>query len=1051
MKFTDIFIKRPVMGVALSIVLVVLGLFGLSKMNIKEYPSVVSAQIRVSVSSTGNSAESIQNYITQPLESALAQVEDIDYMSSTSKQGSSSITLTLVAGANVDTAFNNVVAAVNAAKKSLPSSADDPVVTKDSGRPVNPLYLAFTSSELSQPQLVDYIERNITGVFYTVNGVASADVQAPGLSIKITLDPEKISKYNLSPSIVSQVISKNNLQISAGSLKSSYQILTNNVDGTVKNLEEVSNLVVAHQGNELVRLKDIAEISLDSVNASVVSQYNGKEGVVVTFTLTPSANPLTVVEELIEKYESNVVPALPNYIKSDIVYDGTQAVRSAISKISNTIIEAAIIVMVVMFLFLGSIRSLLVPLIAIPISLIANFALLAVLGYSLNMITLLAIILAIGLVVDDAIVVLENIHRHLRMGDTPFRATIKATREIAAPVIVMTFTLAVVFLPIALSSGATGPIYKEFAVTLAGAVIISGIVSLTLSPLLCHALYRNYDHSKVGKLELKVENTLDRITRGYSISLRGFLQRPKMTIALLGAVLFTIVTIPGNLSSELTPSEDRGMLFVLGRTPSNSTLDYGLLIQNEINEKLEKIPEIKARLSIVTDGEIMNIAALTEERDRTQAQVQNSMSGLFKGKPGIEVNAISFPEISVPGSGFANFSLAVQANEPYDKIVEHANQFLQKALDDGIIIRGNSNVKYNNSKLSIKIDREKAAALNVGIDSVASSLSSYLSGGVSARISLDNRVYQVITQLPSEEKNSTLALQNYYVTSSTGVNIPLSELITYEITSQPSGLPRINQLNAVQVSGISTKSQGEMLEWINNNFYEHFPNNYSFMLTGELRSYVTEGNSNNVIFGLSFIMIFLVLAMQFNSWRDGIVIMITVPLAISGCLVVLYLANLAGIPGATMNLYTKIGIMTLVGLISKHGILMCEVAREKQIFEGLNRKDAIISAARLRFRPILMTTLAMVAGLIPLLIGSGTGANARFAISLVIVSGLSVGTLFTLFVLPMVYSYIGKVHKPLPIFIEDEELARLNGGILEKVNDLPGVDDSFETQETSLK
>lgn len=1045
MKFTDIFIKRPVMGVALSIVLVVLGLFGLSKMNVKEYPSVVSAQISVSVNSTGTSAESIQNYITQPLESALAQVEDIDYMSSTSRQGGSTITLSLVPGANVDTAFNNVVAAVNAAKKSLPSTADDPIVSKDSGHPINPLYIAFTSEDLSLAQLVDYIDRNITGIFYTVNGVADAEIMAPGLTIIITLDPEKIAKYNLSPAIVSQVISKNNLQISAGSLKSSYQILTNNVDGTVKSLQEVRDLVVTHHGDELVRLGDIAQVTLDAIKGTVASQFNGRDGVVLSFALTPSANPLSVVEQLIEKYNANVKPVLPNYIKSEVVYDGTQAVRASIYKIANTIFEAAIIVMVVMFLFLGSVRSLIVPLIAIPISLIANFALLSILGYSLNMITLLAIILAIGLVVDDAIVVLENIHRHLRMGDTPFRATIKATREIAAPVIVMTFTLAVVFLPIGLSSGATGPIYKEFAVTLAGAVIISGIVSLTLSPLLCHALYRNYDHSKVGKVELKVEQTLDRITRTYSISLKGFLQRPKMTVALLCSVAFTIVTIPGNLTSELTPSEDRGLLFMFARAPSNSTLEYGQLIQKHIDSKLETIPEVDNRLSIVLDGQILNIGALKDERERTQSEIQNDVNALFKDKPGVEVNAISFPEIQVPGSGFANFSLAIQANDDYSKIIGAAEKFVQKAIDDGIVLFGFQDVKFNNSKLNIKIDREKAAALNVGIDSIASSLASYLSGGISARISLDNRVYTVITQLPTEEKNSTLALQNYYVTSSTGVNIPLSELITYEVTSQPSGLPRINQLNAVQVMGISLKSQSDMLAWIEDNFYEFFPSSYSYMLTGELRSYVTEGNANNVIFILSFVMIFLVLAMQFNSWRDGIVIMITVPLAISGCLVVLYITNLLQIPGATMNLYTKIGIMTLVGLITKHGILMCEVAREKQIFEGLSRREAIIAAARLRFRPILMTTLAMVAGLVPLLLGSGTGANARFAISLVIVSGLTVGTLFTLFVLPMVYSYIGKVHKPLPVFIEDEELARLNGGKLEKVNELPGVDDEEET------
>lgn len=1018
MKFTDIFIKRPVMGVALSILLVVLGVFGLSKMSTRQYPELISASVNVTVNSTGTSASSIQNFITGPLEQELAKVDDVDYMTSNSKLGTSTVSLFLVPGSNIDAAFNNVIAAVNTAKKNLPSNIDDPIVVKDSGLAVNPLYISFTSEQLTAAQLVDYLQRNVQSVFYTANGVASVEFMAPGLNLVITLDPEKISKYNLSPSIVGQVISQNNLQIAAGKLESTYKVLVNNVDGTVKSIEELKNLVVKQSNGEILKLGDIATVELKSIDGVVTSKVGGKNAVVLSFTLTPKANPISVVKELLDIYYKNVEPNIPNYIKSEVVYDGTIAVNNAIHSVIQTVFEAALIVMVVMLLFLGSLKALIVPIIAIPISIIANFIILYALGYSLNMITLLATILAIGLVVDDAIVVLENIYRHIQQGEKPFRAAIIATREIAAPVIVMTFTLAVVFLPIALTSGATGPIYKEFAITLAGSVIISGIVSLTLSPMLVNKLYNNYSPEKVSKFEHKVEGTISNINYRYYKGLKGFLKHPILATLLLLSVGFVVLTVPRQITSELTPVEDKGLFLTVASTPPNSTLKYSQLLEEEISKKLDTIPEIQTRLSVTTPTSVLNIAPLKDNRERSQQQIVQDSLKLFKDTPGLSARSINIPEITVPGSGFANFSFAVQSNDSYQNLIKYSEKMLQALKDQGVLLFGMTDVSYNQSKLNIEINRDKASELGVPIASIAKSLASYLSGGIAARVSIEDQVYNVITLLPGEEKNTTNALYHYYVTNANGTNIPLSELVTYKIESQPSSFPRLNQLNSVSISGVSLKSQSDNVKWIENNFYKYFPENYSYSLTGDLRTYVNEGSQTTVIFALAFIMIFLVLAIQFNSWRDGLVIMVTVPLALSGSFIALYICNMLRIPGATNNLYTTIGIMTLVGLITKHGILMCEVAKELQIKQGVDRKEAITRAAKLRFRPILMTTLAMVAGLLPLLFSEGSGASSRFSISLVIVSGLTVGTLFTLFILPFVYSYIGTKHKPIQEFDE---------------------------------
>ena len=673
-------------------------------------------------------------------------------------------------------------------------------------------------------------------------------------------------------------------------------------------------------------------------------------------------------------------------------------------------------------MFIGSFRAILIPILAIPISLIGVLMLLQSFNFSINLMTLLALILAIGLVVDDAIVVLENIDRHIKAGETPFRAAIIGTREIAVPVISMTIALIAVYSPMALMGGITGTLFKEFALTLAGAVFISGVVALTLSPMMSSKLLKS--NAKPTWMEERVEHTLGKVNRVYEYMLDLVMLNRKSMLAFAVVIFSTLPFLFNSLSSELTPNEDKGAFIAIGNAPSSVNVDY---IQNAMQPYMKNVmetPEVSFGMSIAgapTSNSSLNIITLKDwkERSRKQSAIMNEINEKAKSIPEVSVSAFNIPEIDTGEQG-APVSIVLKTAQDYKSLANTAEKFLSAMKASGKFIYTNLDLTYDTAQMTISVDKEKAGTYGITMQQISNTLGSFLSGATVTRVDVDGRAYKVISQVKRDDRLSPESFQNYYLTASNGQSVPLSSVISMKLETQPTSLPRFSQLNSAEISAVPMPgtSSGDAIAWLQQHATDNLPQGYTFDFKSEARQLVQEGNALAVTFALAVIIIFLVLAIQFESIRDPMVIMISVPLAVSGALVSLNILSFFSIAGTTLNIYSQVGLITLVGLITKHGILMCEVAKEEQLNHGKTRIEAITHAAKVRLRPILMTTAAMVAGLIPLLYATGAGAVSRFSIGIVIVAGLSIGTIFTLFVLPVVYSYVATEHKPLPVLMK---------------------------------
>lgn len=732
---------------------------------------------------------------------------------------------------------------------------------------------------------------------------------------------------------------------------------------------------------------------------------------------------MTVAEKIRPLYES-IKTQLPDSMESDILYDRTIAINSSIHEVIKTIGEATLIVLVVILMFIGSFRAILIPILAIPISLIGVLMLLQSFNFSINLMTLLALILAIGLVVDDAIVVLENIDRHIKAGETPFRAAIIGTREIAVPVISMTIALIAVYSPMALMGGITGTLFKEFALTLAGAVFISGVVALTLSPMMSSKLLKS--NAKPTWMEERVEHTLGKVNRVYEYMLDLVMLNRKSMLAFAVVIFSTLPFLFNSLSSELTPNEDKGAFIAIGNAPSSVNVDY---IQNAMQPYMKNVmetPEVSFGMSIAgapTSNSSLNIITLKDwkERSRKQSAIMNEINEKAKSIPEVSVSAFNIPEIDTGEQG-APVSIVLKTAQDYKSLANTAEKFLSAMKASGKFIYTNLDLSYDTAQMTISVDKEKAGTYGITMQQISNTLGSFLSGATVTRVDVDGRAYKVISQVKRDDRLSPESFQNYYLTASNGQSVPLSSVISMKLETQPTSLPRFSQLNSAEISVVPMPgiSSGDAIAWLQQQANDNLPQGYTYDFKSEARQLVQEGNALAVTFALAVIIIFLVLAIQFESIRDPMVIMISVPLAVSGALVSLNILSFFSIAGTTLNIYSQVGLITLVGLITKHGILMCEVAKEEQLNYGKTRIEAITHAAKVRLRPILMTTAAMVAGLIPLLYATGAGAVSRFSIGIVIVAGLSIGTIFTLFVLPVVYSYVATEHKPLPVFDENK-------------------------------
>lgn len=656
--------------------------------------------------------------------------------------------------------------------------------------------------------------------------------------------------------------------------------------------------------------------------------------------------------------------------------------------------------------------------------------LLQVFDFSINLMTLLALILAIGLVVDDAIVVLENVDRHIKQGETPFRAAIIGTREIAVPVISMTLALMAVYSPMALMGGITGSLFKEFALTLAGAVFISGIIALTLSPMMSSKLLKS--NEKPSKLEQLIEHTLAKVNHRYEAVLDLMLENRKAVIAFAVGIFITLPLLFSFLSSELTPTEDKGAFMAMGNAPANVNVDYVQDAMKQYEKILLDTPEVHYSQVIAgapSTNQAITIVTLDDwsERNRSQSEIMTSLNAQAAHIPEVSVTGFAFPEINTGEQG-PSVGFVISTANSYANLAEIANDFLAAIRESGLFVYNNLDLQFNTAQMKVSIDKEMAGTYGITMQQISSTLGSYLSGATIERVNIDGRSYEIISQVKRDERLSPENFKNYYVTASNGESIPLSSLLTVSLETQPLSLAKFNQLNSAEIGLVPSPgtSIGDAVTWLEQTAAEKLPQGYNYDFKGEARQLIQEGNTLVYTFILAVIIIFLVLAIQFESWRDPMVIMISVPLAISGALLALNIFSLLGVAGTTLNIYSEVGLITLIGLITKHGILMCEVAKEEQLLHGKSRFDAIVQAAKLRLRPILMTTAAMIAGLIPLLFASGAGAVARFSIGIVIVAGLAIGTLFTLFVLPVIYTFIASEHKPLPEF--DENIKPLTNG-----------------------
>ncbi|BAN50424.1 multidrug efflux RND transporter permease subunit [Metapseudomonas resinovorans] len=1004
MAFTDPFIRRPVLATVVSLLIVLLGFQAFSKLVIRQYPQMENALITVTTAYPGANAETIQGYITQPLQQSLASAEGIDYMTSSSQQNMSVIQIYARIGANSDRLFTELLAKANEVKNQLPQDAEDPVLSKEAADASALMYISFYSDELSNPQITDYLSRVIQPKLATLPGMAEAEILGNQVfAMRLWLDPVRMAAYGITANDINDAVRKYNFLSAAGEVKGQYVVTSINASTDLKSPEAFGAIPVKTVGDSRVLLRDVARVEMGAENYDSISSFDGIPSVYIGIKGTPSANPLDVIKH-VRAIMPELEEQLPPNLKVSIAYDATRFIQASIDEVVKTLIEAVLIVIVVVFLFLGAFRSVLIPVITIPLSMIGVLFFMQLMGYSINLLTLLAMVLAIGLVVDDAIVVVENIHRHIEEGKTPFDASIEGAREIAVPVISMTITLAAVYAPIGFLEGLTGALFREFALTLAGAVIISGIVALTLSPMMCSKLLRHEENP--SGLAHKLDMIFDRLKRRYQRALHGTLNTRPVVVVFALIVLLLIPVLLKFTKSELAPDEDQGIVFIMAKAPQPTNLDY----LNAYTEKFVKIfkefPEYYSSFQINGfDGVQSGIGGFLlkpwDERERTQMELLHEVQGKLNEIPGLQIFGFNLPSLPGTGEGLP-FQFVINTPNDYESLLQVTERIKARAMESGKFAFLNVDLAFDKPEVVVDIDRAKAAQMGVSMEDLGSTLAILLGEGEINRFTIDGRSYKVIAQVERAYRDNPGWLSNYYVKSESGAMVPLSTLISVHDSARPTRLKQFQQLNSAIIEGFPLVSMGDAIETVAQIAREEAPRGYGFDYAGASRQYVQEGSALYVTFALALAIIFLVLAAQFESFRDPLVILVTVPLSICGALIPLFLG------WSSMNIYTQVGLVTLIGLISKHGILIVEFANQLRRDKGLSPREAVEEAAAIRLRPVLMTTAAMVFGMVPLILATGAGAVSRFDIGLVIATGMSIGTLFTLFVLPCVYTLLAK-------------------------------------------
>jgi multidrug efflux pump len=1008
MKITDLFVRRPVLATVVNVAILIAGLWSVRSLSVRQFPRSDIAVIRVTTAYIGASPDLVRGFITTPLERVIASADGIDFLESSSAQGLSTITAHLKLNFDTNAALTQIQAKVAQVRNQLPPEAEAPVIELESQDTQFPAaWLGFASSDLDQNQITDYLVRVVQPKLSAISGVQRAQIFGDRtFAMRVWLKPEKMAALGISPSQVRDALASNNYLSALGQTKGSMTAVNLVANTDLQTVEEFRQLVVKQDGGNVVRLGEIADVVLGAETYDQHITFNGETAVFIGVWVLPTANTLDVMKR-VQAAMPDIKAQLPAGMKAGVPYDSSEYIQSAIDEVLKTLTETLLIVILVIFLFLGSPRAVIIPVIAIPISLIGAIFLMLAFGFTINLLTLLAIVLSVGLVVDDAIVVVENIERHLHMGKPPFSAALDAARELVKPIIAMTITLATVYTPIAIQGGLTGSLFREFAFTLAGAIIVSGVVALTLSPMMGSKLLRERDADAgyAGWINRRFDGLRDR----YSRALANTLKYRPVVITLWAIVILLIFPFYMFSQKELAPPEDQGFVFSIIQAPANATIEQTRLFAKSLDDIYASFPETDSRFQVIfpTFGFGGIVMKPWDEREKSAADLQMAASQKSAAIAGIRPITLVPP--SLPGSEGFPVDIAIVSSAEPERLVEFANQLVQKAFASGRFMFADTDLKFDQPQATVVFNRDKLRSIGVDMAQAGRDLSTLVGGNFVNRFSIQGRSYKVIPQAKRSERLTPDQLKDMYITGPNGKLIPLSTVATVQTSTGPRDLKRFQQLNAVRVQGaippgVSLDSALKVLE---DEARKILPRGYTIDYSGESRQLRKEGSRFLATFLLSAILIYLVLAAQFESFRDPFIILAgSVPLAISGSLMFSFLGL------TSINIYSQVGLITLVGLIARNGILIVEFANHLQE-QGRDKINAVIEAAATRLRPILMTTAATVFGHLPLVFASGPGAGARNSIGIMLVTGMIIGTCFTLFVVPAIYVLVARTHRAI--------------------------------------
>lgn len=1007
MKLTDAFVHRPVLASVISLLILLLGIRSLLALELREYPKTEQALVTVTTAFPGADADLVQSFITEPLQRAASEAEGIDYVTSNSRQGVSIIQAYMALNYDPYDALAEIQGKIASERNSIPREALDPVISLSTSEGWALIYMALVSEDMGTAQMTDYALRSIVPRLQALTGVAKAGINGDQtMALRVWLDPVRLTALDMTASEVRQALLKENVQSAVGQTKGDSVKINLSATTNLTTVEEFENLVLRTDGAAVTRLKDVAEVALSTSNPDQASWFSGRPCVMLALTPTPGANPLSLSAE-VNALLPDIRDQLPPGMNLELIYDGSLYIEDSITEVYTTLIEALIIVLLVVFLSLGTWQAAVIPALAVPLSLVGGAFLMLLLGFSINLLTLLAMLLAIGLVVDDAIVVVENVHRHIVEGKTPYQAALVGARELVLPIISMTTTLVAVYAPIGFMGGLAGSLFTEFAYTLASTVIVSGIVALTLAPMLAARILPDREH----------RNALERLVdAAFALQIRVHQWLLRDALRFLPVPLMVALTVTGGIyflyqgsTVELAPTEDREVLNVQISAPETATLEYTAAHAAEVVKAFESFPEYLRSFLLIGGGGTPASSfggfrfVPVAERTRSQMELQPLAQRLVSQIAGIQVAVFTFP--SLPGAARgAPLQFVLTGDATYEQLVELADQVIGAGYASGNFIYLRKSAEISLPLTRLIIDRDRAGDLGVDMTEFGATLSTLLGGGYVSRFNQSGRSYEVIPQVARRYRLDESLLEDYHVRGGDGELIALASFVTLQHEIEPTERAQFQQLNSVTVSGIMAPgvSLGDAMTFLEGTVTDGFPQNISFDYTGESRQLQQQGNALLYTFFLSLIVIYLVLAAQFESWRDPLIILVSVPMSVGGAMLFIYLGF------ASVNLYTQIGLITLIGLIAKNGILIVDFANRLQETEGLSKREAALQATATRYRPILMTTVAMLMAMVPLLLATGPGSVSRFQMGLVIFTGLGLGTLFTLFVVPAVYVLLAK-------------------------------------------